>query len=138
VKTVLLCVIAAALLAAVEVSLPSANPGIITVTAVYRETVDPSPGLAAYRFSVFDKDATNIGYEVIACWRVSQFSTLRQCAATLSLPKGKITLAGTLLKLAGFNLNVTGGDGVYLGAGGAMRQSLSGGDDRWAIKVVLT
>jgi hypothetical protein len=133
-----LALISFALLLSVVFTQAGASGGRVNVAATLRELVEPSPGLSTYRFTVSDASKKVIGYEVVACFAASRFSSLRQCSGTLSLPTGKIVFTGTLVRIGEFTLVVTGGDGSYNGAGGSMRQSIDGSPTRWSVVVALS
>jgi len=60
----------------------------------------------------------SFGYMVMACVLIRDGSTIRQCVGTLSLPRGKITIAGSFLYSLFYELAVTGGTADYSGVGG--------------------
>lgn len=80
------------------------------------------PGRESWKFSLASSRAKGkpFGYAVLACSYVSVKTTLRQCAGTFSLPRGKITVAGSFLYPGVYGLAVTGGVDYYVGVGGSV------------------
>lgn len=115
----------------------SVDTSTITVTAVLRELVEPSPGISSRRYTVYDAQDNVIGYQVVSCTPTSRRVRLYQCGATISLPKGKITASGTLTSFYAFRLNVTGADGFYSNSTGLYSARRSGLPRRWTVKIVL-
>jgi hypothetical protein len=60
------------------------------------------------------------GYAVLVCRYITVRTTIRECVGTFSLPRGKITVAGSFLYPSLYQLAVTGGTGHYIGAKGVL------------------
>lgn len=61
------------------------------------------------------------GYGLLACSFISRKTTVRQCSGTLSLPRGKIIVAGSFLYPILFQLAVVGGTDTYVNVSGSMQ-----------------
>lgn len=66
------------------------------------------------------RKAQAVGTGVIACIRIEQNTTIRECNGTYILPQGRLQVAGQIINRAGFQLAITGGSGVYAPAAGVM------------------
>jgi hypothetical protein len=62
----------------------------------------------------------SFGYGIVACIWISTKTTIRQCAGTFSLPRGKISVAGSFLYPPLLEVAITGGTGAYKNAGGVL------------------
>lgn len=60
------------------------------------------------------------GYAVMVCTRINSTNSLRQCEGSLSLPRGKIVVTGSLLYTEVFVLVVNGGTDAYRGVVGTV------------------
>ncbi len=60
------------------------------------------------------------GYGILSCTRITKRNTVRQCVGTFSLPRGKISVAGSFLYPVLYELAVTGGTGDYIGVNGVL------------------
>lgn len=59
-----------------------------------------------------------VGTGVLACAHISNFTSIRECVGTYILPRGRIQVAGEVINLAGYQLSIVGGSGIYAGGGG--------------------
>lgn len=82
---------------------------------------------------VQDSAGDPIGLFTVGCSGGSSVA-VRQCIATLALPKGKIHFNGTITYNAVFSLTVLGGTGIFLGQRGVLA-ALKGRDGLWTLEV---
>lgn len=103
---------------------PSRLVGTIAVagTVVEHHTITGNPvGLETWRFSLTSARRSGsrpLGYAILVCSFVSTRTTIRQCAGTFSLPRGKIIVSGSFLYPTLYQLAVTGGSDLYVSVGG--------------------
>ena len=59
-----------------------------------------------------------VGTGAIACVRVDNNTSTRECHGTYILPRGRIQVVGEILNRAAFQLSIVGGTGIYVAGGG--------------------
>lgn len=124
--------VAAALVALVYSAAPASTTPILSGTihltgTVVEHNIDTTglhrwPDREAWYLSLKSgrRAGRPFGYVTFFCAFVSRKSTLRQCAGTFSLPLGKISIAGSFLYPALYQLSVTGGTDAYQAVGGSV------------------
>lgn len=58
------------------------------------------------------------GYMVLACVRIGTGTSLDQCTGTFSLPRGRVSVGGSILYPQAYELSVVGGTEAYVGVVG--------------------
>ncbi len=98
--------------------------GRISITGVIKEhhpadtLAFPSRESWYYSLASPRRPGAPFGYGILACALVSTATSVRQCAGTFSLPRGKLIVAGSFLYPSLFVLAVTGGTNLYVSVGG--------------------
>jgi len=120
----------AATAAAVAVGIAAPSPPlsgtIVLVGNVQERNVIPPdgkfPGRSTWYFTLASARARGkaFGYGILSCVFVSTKNTVRECVGTYSLPRGKLTVAGSFLYPSLYELAITGGTGAYNGAAGIL------------------
>lgn len=113
--------------------------GLATVALVSAATRDAATGIARFRemevahtlsgdyggatetwrtrIFLLRKQQT-VGTGVLACVRVEETTSIRECQGTVILPRGRIQLAGEIINRNAFQLSIVAGSGTYEGMSG--------------------
>jgi len=59
-----------------------------------------------------------VGTGALACIRLDDHTSIKECMGTYILPRGRIQVAGEIISRAAFQLTIVGGTGVYAGSKG--------------------
>lgn len=118
----------AALTFAVITLVSASSAGVAPGVARFRENVvsysssgTQAGAVETWRTQVLlPHKAQTVGTGVLACIRVDDNTTIRECNGTYILPRGRIQVAGQIINRAAYQLSIIGGSGIYVPAGGVM------------------